>query len=166
MARPTKYNKEIAGRLAEMIGEGFTIKDSCRFCDVSDDTFGRWRKRYSDFNASIIQASNRQWLSAQSFAKYCCRSYKRKQTEKFPENRCKPMVCKKDFNFKSKSETFMGLPIRYEVPRSMDEIGPYFNVTSNQVEWIDDKKIFHTCSRNIFEKKITQALTQSAIVII
>ena len=54
--RKTKYTPEIARLIAQLIGGGATQRDACGAVGISEDTLGRWRKRYADFAASIEKA--------------------------------------------------------------------------------------------------------------
>ncbi len=80
MARPTKYNQEVADRLILFIEQGLTVKDACYGVNISPDTCSRWRQRYPEFAERFMEASKKQlWESADALAKYHhYRPYRRK----------------------------------------------------------------------------------------
>lgn len=80
MARPTKYNQEVADKLILFIEQGLTVKDACYGVNISPDTCSRWRQRYPGFAEKFMEASKKQlWGSADALAKYHhYRPYKRK----------------------------------------------------------------------------------------
>ena len=80
MARPTKYNQEVADKLILFIEQGLTVKDACYGVNISPDTCSRWRQIYPEFAERFMEASKKQlWGSADALAKYHhYRPYKRK----------------------------------------------------------------------------------------
>ena len=155
MGRPSRYNQNIAEKLVDFISRGLTVKDSCRGCNISEDTFSRWRKSYPDFNRRINESSPLQWQNAESLAKYGYRAYKRNQ---------KPTMAKySKHTFRSivpmvkKEPTFNNLQVRESALAEMVEIAPYFNKQTNQVEWIDKQGIFQTCQLECYQKKMNRA---------
>jgi len=70
MARPTKYNQKLAEKLVDLISNGLTIKDACKGCGISEDSFSRWRKQHPDLNRRVIESSSIQWKNAESLAAF------------------------------------------------------------------------------------------------
>lgn len=154
MARPTKYSQRLAEKLIDFISSGLTIKDACKGCDISEDSFGRWRKQHPDFNRRVAESSSIQWKNAESLAKYGYRSYKRNQKPTAAKYN-KPLL-PQIIPQPKKKPTFLGLPIRNKMPPKSMETKPYFNRNSQQVERIDKKGIFHTCSLAAYKRKLEQ----------
>jgi hypothetical protein len=50
MARPTKYNEETAKRICDLLQIGASQKTACGSVGITEDTFGNWIKRNSDFS--------------------------------------------------------------------------------------------------------------------
>lgn len=154
MARPTKYSQKLAEKLIDFISSGLTIKDACKGCDISEDSFGRWRKQHPDFNRRVAESSSIQWKNAESLAKYGYRSYKRNQ--KLTAAKYSKPLLPQIIPQPKKKPTFLGLPIRSKMPPRSIETKPYFNESNRQIERIDKKGIFHTCSLAAYKKKLEQ----------
>lgn len=154
MARPTKYSQKLAEKLIDFISNGLTIKDACKGCDVSVDSFSRWRKQHPDLNRRVIESSGIQWKNAESLAKYGYRPYKRNQSPTAAKYG-KPLLPQIIPQLKKKP-TFIGLPIKDEYPTESRKTDPYFNRNSRQIEWIDKRGVFHSCSLTAYKKKQAQ----------
>lgn len=163
MARPTKYSQKLAEKLIDFISNGLTIKDACRGCSVSEDSFSRWRKQYPDFNRRVAESSGIQWKSAESLAKYGYRPYKRNQGLTMAKY-FKPLLPQITPRLKKKP-TFIGLPIRNGTPIKNEETNLYFNKNSQQIEWIDKKGIFHACSLKAYERKLERKNNDPFIIL-
>ena len=146
MARPTKFNKSTADKLIEFISSGLTIKNSCRGCNISEDSFNRWRKKYPDFDRAIANTSNLQWQNAESPAKYGCRAYKRNQKPTKATFHIAPIPKAISPSKPTKINKIMGLPISFASPDKWIKTEPHFNINSNKIEWIDKDLILHSCS--------------------
>ena len=151
MARPSRYSTDLASKIVDFVSSGLTLKDACKGCGISEDTLGRWRKKYPDFNRRIAESSQIQWENAKSLAKYGCRPYKRVQRPLRAKYR-NDIMSRVISNIK-KEPTFAGLPIREQSPTRIEETSPYFNKATGQIERIDSNGIFHTCSPAAFRRK-------------
>lgn len=56
MARPTKYNEIAAKKIADAVRVGATYKLACAYAGISDETFANWRKKYPEFDQSLLEA--------------------------------------------------------------------------------------------------------------
>lgn len=57
MARPTKYNKEIAERICSLIEtDTYTVAEVCRLVKIAPSTYFDWINRYSEFSDNIKKA--------------------------------------------------------------------------------------------------------------
>lgn len=59
MARPSNYSEEVVEKITSALEAGNTRKAASQFGGISDDTFGRWLKRYADFAAAVARAEAR-----------------------------------------------------------------------------------------------------------
>ena len=144
--RPSKYSEEIGDKIARFIREGLTIKDACYGVGISDDTFRRWRDKYSEFNKKVVEASNQQWESSEAIAKYHggYRGYRRPKMRLSPSydqnmhsNQSEPQKPLREPLRASKPQFWMGLPVRYQSPTKLVPTPKYYNATTNRVEWIE-----------------------------
>lgn len=162
MGRPSKYNEKTVGLLKKFIRDGFTIRQACYGADISEDTFSRWRSRYPEFNDIINEATNRQWESSLSLAKYGCRTYKR------PSRQAKPLLdapkasqstIGEQFNhlvhedYASQNGKFHGLPIRYMTMGAREIDVYYYDPSNGFVFWEDRDGITHTMSYELYDRK-------------
>lgn len=169
MARPTKYNKKTVDLLKKFLRDGFTIRQACYGADISEDTFSRWRIRYPEFNKAVNEATNRQWESSLSLAKYGCRTYKRpsRPTTVFNNISEKPQE-----NFESRLHAFVngdkneaskrkfhGLPKRY-MTMGAEKLNTYYYDPSNGlVFWKDNGGITRSMRYETYLRK-TNSTTQ------
>lgn len=57
MARPTKYNKEIAEKICSLIEtDTYTVAEVCRLVKIAPSTYFDWINRYSEFSDNIKKA--------------------------------------------------------------------------------------------------------------
>lgn len=56
MARPTKYDDEVAKKICSYLRQGNTRKAACAASGISDQTFANWQKRYLDFLERVKKA--------------------------------------------------------------------------------------------------------------
>lgn len=57
MARPTKYNKEIAKKICSLIeADTYTVAEVCRLVKIAPSTYFDWINRYSEFSDSVKKA--------------------------------------------------------------------------------------------------------------
>lgn len=54
--RKSKYTPERAAEIVKLLAGGATIKDSCAYVGISDDTFARWCVKYADFAEAVNKA--------------------------------------------------------------------------------------------------------------
>ncbi len=176
MGRPTKYSEELGDKIARHILEGLTIKDACFGAGISEDTFQRWRYKYSEFNKKVVEASNRQWESSEAIAKYHSgyRGYKRpkmrlspnygSQANKLPSSSQKPLL---EPLKAPKPQFWHGLPVRYEVPVGV-ATPKYYNATANMVEWVErgdayGQFVYGHCRPEVYLKKLQERAWQREI---
>lgn len=151
MARPTKFNKEIADKFIGFISDGLTIRLACTGCGISEDSIARWRRKNPAFDEAVVEASNREWQTSESLVKYGQRQYKRNERATKPFPGIVPLL--QNYRLKPKEpQTYLGFPIRDDYVRSSEETEPYYNEKTNQIEWVDKNGIFHSCSVDILEK--------------
>ena len=156
MARPTKYNKEIADKFIGFISDGLPIRLACIGCDISEDSIARWRSKYPNFDEAIVEASDCSWKTSESLIKYGKKRYKRNEraTKPFPPMAPALVPLLENYELRPKEEpSFFGFPIKDGYPDYFKETEPYYNKTSRQIEWIDKKGIFHTRSINSIRKE-------------
>lgn len=61
-----KFSKEICETIYELVSEGFTYKDICAVCDITEQTFNNWINRgkkaksgkYKDFYLNVEKAKS------------------------------------------------------------------------------------------------------------
>lgn len=56
MARRSKYTPETEKRITDAIRLGATYNLACQYAGISEDTFARWRDKYTDFADAIKEA--------------------------------------------------------------------------------------------------------------
>lgn len=152
MARPTKYNTEIAKGVVELVGRGYNLRAAARANGVSEASVSRWRERYVDFNRAIILATNEQNDKACHLSGV--RPYKRKAylspyygTEPMTKSQAQP-----EEKVRRQPQTWLGLPIKPR-PLEYELTEPYLNPETQCVEWIDKDGVFHTCASWVWEEK-------------
>ena len=162
MGRPSKYNEKTVELLKKFIRDGFTIRQACYGVDISEDTFSRWRAKYPEFNDVVNEATNRQWESSLSLAKYGCRTYKRPSRPAKPltdaleapqdtfDDRFNRLVHEDD---EPQNGKFHGLPIRH-MTMGTEKINTYYYDPSNGfVFWEDRNGITHTMAYETYKRK-------------
>jgi hypothetical protein len=66
MARPTKYNAEIAKKICDAIRVGATHELAAAYAGINQDTLTNWKHRYSDFSDAVKEAEGAaavKWLA-------------------------------------------------------------------------------------------------------
>lgn len=56
MARPTKRNKEVEGRILDALRAGNYRKHAAAYAGISYDTLREWEKEFSEFSESLKKA--------------------------------------------------------------------------------------------------------------
>lgn len=54
--RKSKYTPEKAAEIVKLLSGGATIKDTCAYVGITDDTLSNWCKRDSEFSESVNKA--------------------------------------------------------------------------------------------------------------
>lgn len=80
MARKTKYRKDLADKIVELVGQGYYLKDVAYFCGLSDRTISRWRETHLDFNEAFVKATQRSVENIEAIRRLGHRTYQRKPT--------------------------------------------------------------------------------------
>ncbi len=150
--------------MANFILEGLTIKDACFGVGVSDDTFRRWREKYPEFNKKVVDASNHQWNNAAALAKYHSgyRGYKRPKMpfnlggrDDIRKTEAKPLL---EPLKRPQPQFWMGLPIKYQIPRELKPTPKYYNAIRKRVEWVERDScgicVLHTCQPATYIRKL------------
>jgi hypothetical protein len=57
--RPTKLTSAMLDKVCRLLGEGLTMKQTCREVGVNPDTFHEWRKTNASFYSCTEAARNR-----------------------------------------------------------------------------------------------------------
>ncbi len=153
MARPTKYSKETADGIVELIKQGYNLRASAQANGVSEASISRWRERYADFNKAVVLATKEQndkvcYLSG-------IRPYRRKAYIS-PYYSAKPIVKSQarpeEERVRWQPKKWLGLPIKPR-PLENEPTDPYLNPNAKCVEWIDKSGVFHTCPMWLWEEK-------------
>lgn len=152
MARPTKYNTEIAKGVVELVGRGYNLRAAARANGVSEASISRWRERYADFNKALVLATNEQNDKACRLSGV--RPYKRKAYIS-PQYSPEPLIITpllKEEQMSNQPKTWRGLPIK---PRPLDyePTGYYLNPNTERVEQIDQNGVLHSCPMWVWEQK-------------
>lgn len=58
MARPTKYNEEIAARIVSFVTAGASREDSAQACGIDSATFYRWMQAHPKFSDRVHEADS------------------------------------------------------------------------------------------------------------
>lgn len=59
MARPTKYNKEIAKRICSLIeADTYTVAEVCRLVKIAPSTYFDWNERFAEFSYNVKKAKD------------------------------------------------------------------------------------------------------------
>lgn len=152
MARPTKYNKETADGVVELIKQGYNLRAAAQANGISEASISRWRERYADFNKDVILATKEQNNKACRLSGI--RPYKRKayiSPQYGPEPLISHQVLSEE-KVRRQPQTWLGLPIKPR-PLEYEPTDPYLNPNTQSVEWIDKGGVFHTCAMWVWEEK-------------
>lgn len=152
MARPTKYNKEIAEEVVGLVRQGYNLRAIAQVVGASEASLSRWRERYPDFNRAVNIATKEQSETACRLAGI--RPYKRKAYIS-PYYGTEPMIkpqAQPEEKVRRQPQTWLGLPIKPQ-PLEYEPTEPYLNPTTQCVEWIDKSGVFHTCAMWVWEEK-------------
>lgn len=153
MARPTKYNKEMAEGVVELIRQGYNLRAAAQAYGASEASLSRWRERYSDFNGAVLLAIKEQNDQANRLAGV--RPYKRKaylSPQYSPEPLINHQALSEEEKIRRQPRTWLGLPIKPQ-PLEYEPTEPYLNPNTRSVEWIDKSGVFHTCAMWVWEDK-------------
>lgn len=152
MARPTKYNKEIAEGVVELIRQGYNLRATAQVVGASEASLSRWRERYPNFNKAINLATREQSETACRLASI--RPYKRKAyiSPYYDTEPYKPQTQPKEEKVRRRPQMWLGLPIKPR-PLENEPTDPYLNPNTKCVEWIDKSGVFHTCHMWLWEDK-------------
>lgn len=159
MARKTKYRKDLADKIVELVGHGYCLKDVAYFCGLSDRTISRWRETHLDFNEAFVKATQRSVENIEAIRRLGHRTYQRKAYIS-PNYGQKPLISpinrSQRQDMPPKNPTWMGLPIRPR-PSPYEVTPPYVNQNNGRVEWIEDDKryglVLGTCRMEVWERK-------------
>ncbi len=153
MARPTKYNKETAEGIVELIKQGYNLRAAAQVFGASEASLSRWRKRYPAFNKAVILATKEQNDTACRLSGV--RPYKR-QTYISPQYSSEPLIDRQKLpeeeKVKRQPQTWHGLPIK---PRPLDyePTDYYLNPNTQRVERIDKNGVLQSCPMWMWEEK-------------
>lgn len=154
MARPTKFNQDIAKGVANLLRQGYNLRAAAQVFGVSEASLSRWRERYPEFNKAVAKATREQNERACHLSGV--RPYKRK-VHISPQYSPKPLVSHqpstKEEKVRRQPQTWLGLPIR---PRPLDydePTGYYLNPNTERVERIDQNGVLHSCPMWVWEEK-------------
>jgi len=152
MARPTKYNEEIAIGVTQLIRQGYTLRVAAKAFGVSEASLSRWRVRYPDFNKAVIEATLEQQSKAQHLSGV--RTYQRKVylPSYSPEPLIKPQMPPSINKHSCQPQTWLGLPIKPR-PLEYEPTDYYLNLDNEQVERIDRNGVLHSCPMWVWEEK-------------
>ena len=151
MARPTKYNSELADGVVAMVRKGYTIKATASANGVSEASLRRWRSDYPDFNKSIIEATREQRNNVRHLSKIGVRTYTRK-AEISPYYDQRPAIRPSATDATPAPTHWQGLPIR-PLPLDNEPASPCLNPNSGRVEWRDKAGVLHSCPMHIWQAK-------------
>lgn len=159
MARKTKYRKDLADKIMELVGQGYCLKDVAYFCGLPDRTISQWRTTCLDFNEAFVKAAQRSVENIEAIKRLGHRTYQRKAYIS-PSYGQRPLVSPQNRSQRQdsrpKSLTWMGLPIRPR-PSPYEVAPPYVNQNNGRVEWIENDKryglVLGTCRMEVWERK-------------
>lgn len=156
MARPSKFNPQVAEKLVSFLLDGLSIKDACFGANVSESSFARYRQQNPEFEQAVQGAlASRQWGCAEAVKKY--HSSQRRHSKE-TGTRCinthleaeKPLETalwspEEQFEKRKQPQTYMGLSIRYEPLTTYEhDVEPFVNPYNDSVEWVKDG-VLHRC---------------------
>lgn len=72
--RKTKYTPEKAQELIKLLSGGATVKDSCAYIGISEETLSNWGKRDLDFLASVNKARSMGKIECAALIRQAARS--------------------------------------------------------------------------------------------
>lgn len=159
MARKTKYRKDLADKIVELVGQGYCLKDVAYFCGLSDRTISRWREMHLDFNEAFVKATQRSVENIEAIRRLGHRTYQRKAyiSPTYGQSHLKPLINRPQGQDKPpKNPTWMGLPVK---PRPVPwKPTPHFlNPNTMRVEWIEKDEryglVLGTCRMEVWEMK-------------
>ncbi len=153
MARPTKYNKETADGIVELIKQGYNLRASAQANGVSEASVSRWREQYADFNKEVVLVAKEQNDNACRLSGI--RPYKRKAyISPYYDTKpiVKPQAQPEEEKVRRQPKKWLGLPIKPR-PLENEPTEPYLNPNTKCVEWIDKGGVFHTCPMWLWEEK-------------
>lgn len=151
MARPTKYNHDIAEGAVGLIQQGYNLRAAASAFGVSESSLSRWRDKYPEFNKKVILATKEQ--NERTCRLSGVRPYKRKaylSPSYSPEPLIKTQAEEEKVRYEPK--TWLGLLIKPQ-PLEYEPTDPYLNPNTKCVEWIDKGGVFHTCPMWVWEEK-------------
>ena len=64
MSRKTKFTKERAEIILELIRDGYSVTDACRGASIARSTLYKWLGEYPDLNKAMCEATDLQWKYA------------------------------------------------------------------------------------------------------
>ncbi|MBR2989712.1 hypothetical protein IKF40_02170 [Candidatus Saccharibacteria bacterium] len=156
MARPSKFNPQVAEKIIDFLLDGLSIKDACFGTDISESSFARYRQQNPKFEQAVQDAlASRQWGCAEAVKKYhSSQRHYGKETSTIGINTRlearKPLETalrspEGQFEKRKRPQTYMGLPIRYEPLETYElDVKPFVNPHNESVEWVKDG-ILHRC---------------------
>ena len=156
MARPSKFNPQVADKFIGFLLDGLSIKDACFGINISESSFARYRQQNPKFGQAVQDAlASRQWGCAEAVKKYHA---SQRQCGERPRARSintrlkvgKPPETalwspEEQFERRKQPQTYMGLPIRYEPLETYElDVKPFVNPRNESVEWVKNG-ILHRC---------------------
>ena len=164
MARPTKYNEKIANHLLDLLRQGHSFRDACFGVGISEDTLIRWRKSDPDFAEQVDSAKNQYW-SSESLKKYHTKEAKKWQNNSHQGINTHPEVGKAletalnapEGHFK-KSRTYLGLPVRYELPEEKVPNELFYYAREDAVQFYDYNGVRHSCPSDLWSAEHSASL--------
>lgn len=58
MARPTKYNPEVAAKIVGLVQAGANRNDAAQAAGIGETTFQTWMHKYPEFRARVLEADS------------------------------------------------------------------------------------------------------------
>ena len=155
MARPSKFNPQIAEKLIGFLLDGLSIKDACFGVGIGESSFARYRRRHPEFEQAVQDAlASKQWGNAEAVKKYHSQKrFSEKKAQRHINTRLETRdalktalwASKGQFEKRKRPQTYMELPIRYEPLETYElDIKPYYNPNNQSVEWVE-KGVLHRC---------------------
>ena len=156
MSRPTKFNEKIVNHLLELLRQGHSFRDACFGVGISEDTFIRWRKAFPDFAEQVDSAKNQYWTS-EGLKKYHSRGGEKRKgivSRGINTHLDVGKALETALNAPERqNKTYMGLPIRYELPETNDPTGPFYYAPDDTVQFIDQRGIRFSCPSDLWSAK-------------